>query len=420
MKTFNPSSQEVEQYPKAKPQFFYGYIVVAAAFLIMGVILGAHNTFGVFFKPVLTEFGWTRAMTSGAFSLSVIMGGLLGIIMGGLNDKFGPRLVMTLCGFLLGLGHLLMSQIGTLWQFYVFYGVIIGTGMGGAFVPLLSTVARWFVKRRGMMTGIVSAGEGAGMLILVPLANWLIATYDWRLSYIIMGSMVLVIIVLFAQFLRRDPTQLGQRPHGESKGEEAGLKLETEAFSLRQAVHTKQFWLAFTMYLSLGFGVLTIVVHLVPHATDVEISSANAANILATMAAVSIIGRIVLGSVADRIGIRQTYFIGFILMSVAFFWLASATEAWMLYLFAVVFGFAYGGCGALGSPLAATLFGLRSHGVIYGVIDLGFTIGGFAGPFVAGHIFDVTSSYQLAFLLSATLSIIGLISTALLTPTKRS
>ena len=299
-------------------------------------------------------------------------------------------------------------------------GVIIGTGMGGAFVPLMSTVARWFVNRRSMMTGIITAGGAIATLVLVPVANWLISTHGWRISYILLGSMVLVVVILSAQFLRRDPAQLGQRPHGERKVEEAGLKLETGTFSFRQAVHTRQFWLAFTMLLCGGFLMFTFIVHIVPHATDIGISSTNAANILATMVGVSIVGRVVLGGAGDRIGTRRVFLVIFTLMSAALFWLVLATGTWILLIFVVIFGFAYGGLGAVASPLVAGLFGLSSHGLIFGVINVGFTIGGFIGPFLAGHIFDVTSSYQLAFLISAALGIIGLISTALLTPTKRS
>ena len=174
------------------------------------------------------------------------------------------------------------------------------------------------------------------------------------------------------------------------------------------------------MYICVGFSMVTMLVHLVPHATDIGISSTNAANILATMVGASVIGKVVLGSAADRIGIKRAFLVAFILMPAVLFWLALATGNWELYLFAVVFGFAYGGVTALGSPLVAGLFGLRSHGMIFGVLEAGFTIGAFIGPFLAGHIFDVTSSYQLAFLISAALGIIGLISTALLTPTKRS
>ena len=360
------ANQEVRQPPGTEPQFFYGYIVVVAAFLIMMVMFGVYYAFGVFFKPVLAEFGWTRAMTSGAFSLSWIVSGLLAIVMGRLTDRFGPRLVMTLCGFFLGLGYLLVAQISAVWQLYLFYGVIIGIGMGGAFVPLMSTVARWFVKRRSMMTGIVVAGVGMGSLIAPPVASRLIATYDWRLSYIILGSIILVVVVLLAQLLRRDPTQVRQVPYSEN--EEQGFKPETEGFSLKEAVCTKQFWLVSAMFGCFGFCALAIMVHIVAHATELGISAASAANILATIGGMGIVGRVVLGTAADRIGNRQAFIIGFIFMSAALFWLMPATEAWMLYLFAAVFGFGYGGCATSESPLVAELFGLSSHGLIMGLL----------------------------------------------------
>jgi len=412
------AGQKARQSPGAEPGFFYGYIVVAAALCIMVAIWGAYYAFGVFFKPVLTEFGWTRAMTSGAFSLSMILHGLLGIVMGGLTDRLDPRMVLTLCGFFLGLGYLLMSQLGAVWQLYLFYGVIIGTGMGGAWVPLLSTVARWFVKRRSMMSGIVLTGTSIGALIAPLVASQLISTYDWRMSYIIMGSLVLVVVALVAQFLRRDPAQMGQVPYGESKGEEQGLKARTDGFSLKEAVYTRQFWVVFAMFLCFGFFMFAVIVHIVPHATDLGISAVSAANILATIGGLAIVGRVVLGSAADRIGNRRVFIIGFILLSAALFWLVPAREVWMLYLFAAVFGFAHGGVGASESPLVARLFGLSSHGLILGVTSLGFTTGAAVGPFLAGYIFDVTGSYQVAFLVCAAIGIVGLILTSLLTPIK--
>ncbi|GAG09031.1 unnamed protein product, partial [marine sediment metagenome] len=159
------TSQEIQESNNNEPRFYYGYIVVAVAFIIIMLGYGTRYSFGIFFKPVLTEFEWPRAMVSGAFSLSMIFYGLLGIVMGGLNDKFGPRIVLTLSGILIGLGYFLMSLVSSVWQFYLFYGVIIGTGMGGYWVPTLSTVARWFTKRRGMFNGIVLTGTGLGTLI---------------------------------------------------------------------------------------------------------------------------------------------------------------------------------------------------------------------------------------------------------------
>jgi MFS family permease len=411
--------QGLHQYPKTAPRFFYGYIVVMAAFFIMVVSFGVYNSYGIFFTPLLAEFGWTRAMTSGAFSLSMIIYGILGFAVGVFNDRFGPRLVVTICGFILGFGFLLMSQITALWQLYLLFGVVVGIGMSGAWVPQLSTVARWFVRRRTLMTGIVIAGLGIGGFIGPPVISRLIATYDWRLSLVILGGIVLVVMVIAAQFLKRDPTQTGQLPHGGSERGETGLELEARSFSLREAVSTAQFWIALINLFCLGFCLVAVMIHIVPHAIDLKISAFNAANILALVVGIGIPGNYVLGGLADRIGNRWVFIIGFILMTAALCWLMPARDMWMLYLFAVVFGFAHGGMGAAESPLIAGLFGLRSHGLIYGVIHIGFTAGAALGPFITGLIFDLTGSYQMAFLLCIAVSVIGIIMVAVLRPTKR-
>jgi len=336
--------------------------------------------------------------------------------MGRLNDRLGPRIVLTFCGFLMGLGYLLMSQLSAVWQLYLFYGVVIGTGMGGTRVPLLSTVARWFLKRRSLMTGIVLTGISTGRLVGPAVANWLISTYDWRAAYIVIGSVILVIIVLAAQFLKRDPARMGQMPYGGNEEVKQESGIETRKFTIKEVVYTRQFWLVFTMLFCFGFCLFTITVHIVSNATDLGISAASAASILAAIGGASIAGNIILGGAAERIGNKQVFIIGFILMSAALFWLVIARETWMLYLFAVVLGFARGGMAASDSPLVAGLFGLNSHGLIFGVTSLGFTIGAALGPFLAGSIFDNTGSYQMAFLISAAISIVGLVITALLTP----
>jgi MFS family permease len=414
------TSKEVYQPRKAEPRFFYGYIVVVAAFIIMVVSWGPYSVFGIFFNPLLDEFGWTRAMTSGAFSLSMILHGVLGIVMGGLTDRFGPRIVVTLCGILLGAGYLLMSQITTIWQLYLFYGLMIGIGISGVWVPLLSTVARWFLKRRSLMTGIVVAGLGVGGLIAPPVISRLIAAYDWRLSYAMQGIIMIVIMVLGAQFLRRDPARMGQLPYGENIEKKQGLKSETSDFSFKEAVCTAQFWLFFIMLFCLGFSAFAVMVHIVPHAIELGISAVSAANILACLNGLSVPGNFLLGGIiGDRIGNRKIFIIGFILMSAALFWLVPATEVWLLYLCAIFFGFSLGGMGTSESPLVAGLFGLSSHGLIFGVAGLGFTGGSAIGPLVSGYIFDLTHSYKVAFQVCAALAVVGLIVSAVLRPTKK-
>jgi len=164
-----------------RPKLFYGYVVVVSGFFVLLVSFGFFSSFGVFFKPMLADFGWTRAPTSGAFAVSFVVQGILGTIMGSLTDRFGSRILVTLCGIVTALGYMLMSQISNIGQLYLFYGFIIGAGMGGIFVPLVSTTARWFIKRRSLMTGIVLAGLGAGAFITPPLTNWLIDLFDCRM-----------------------------------------------------------------------------------------------------------------------------------------------------------------------------------------------------------------------------------------------
>ena len=326
---------------------------------------------------------------------------------------------MTACGFLLGVGYLLMSQISTIWHLYLVYGVIIGIGMSGGAVPLMSTVARWFVQRRGLMTGIAVSGIGLGTMIVPPLASWLISNHGWRISYMIAGILALVLVIFAAQFLRRDPTQVGQLPYGVDEVKEEGLNLEDGGFSLRQALRAKQFWLFSVAWGFFGFGVQVTLVHIVPHAIDMGISAAIAASVMTFIGGGNIAGRVIMGGSGDRIGNKLAIIICFIMLTIALSWVVAAKELWMLYLFAVVFGFAYGGQVPLSSPMVAELFGLRSHGAILGAIIFSATIGGAIGPLLAGHIFDITGSYHLAFLVCVALNVIGLIVISLLTPTSR-
>ncbi|MFC1995793.1 MFS transporter [Chloroflexota bacterium] len=400
-------------------RFFYGYIIVLAGFIVMCLTWGIFHSFAVFFEPVLNEFGWTRAMTSAAYSLSYILFGLLGIPMGRLNDRFGPRIIMVGSGLLLGFGYLLMSQVNFIWQLYLFFGVMIGIGMGATWVPVISTVARWFVRRRGMMTGIVISGMGLGTLIIPPVVTWLISSYGWRTSFILVGIAALLLITLAGYFLRRDPVQMGQSPYGENEIKEENIYLETRGFSLREAVYTRQFWLLCGMFLITGYFIHTILVHIVIHATGLGISATNAANILATMGGVSILGMIIMGSVGDKLGNRLSAITCFIIIAIILFWLIPVREAWMLYLLVAIFGFGTGGLDTLLSPIVAELFGLTSHGVIMGIIIFSLTIGGAIGPVLAGHIFDITNSYQLAFLITATTATMGAIMILLLRPIRR-
>jgi MFS family permease len=269
------------------------------------------------------------------------------------------------------------------------------------------------------MTGVVVSGLSIGRMVAPPVTSQLISAYGWRFSYIILGGTILLATFIASQFLRRDPAQMGLQPYGVGEGKQEGMKSDIKGFSLREVIYTLQFWLVFTIFFCFGFSSFSVWVHIVPHATELNISAIKAAGIISISSGASILGNFVLGGViGDRVGNRKIIVTGFILMSAVLFWLLFARELWMLYLFAAVSGLAIGGLAASEPPLLARLFGLSSHGLILGIVGLGFTFGAAIGPFVTGYIFDFTDSYRAAFLICAAVAVFGFILASILRPVK--
>ena len=400
-----------------RAKYFYGYNIVASGFVIQAVCIGAMFTYGVFFKEFQAEFGWSRAMISGASSLAFLIMGTFGILAGRLNDKIGPRVIIMASGTSLGLGYFFMSRIQAPWQLYLVYGLLVGIGFSTHDVITLSTVARWFVKRRGMITGIVKVGTGLGQLIVPLVATALIAGYGWRISYIILGAVVLVTLVAVAQILRRDPQEMGLLPDGESDGpDHVGNGSKEQGVPLRTAVLTRQFWTMCVTEFALFFCMLTMIVHIVPHAMDLGLPSGTAAGVLSTIGGVSMLGRVVMGTANDRIGGKRSLIICFVVLLCGLIWLQVAGDAWMLFLFAVIYGFAHGGFFTVMSPTVAELFDTGSHGVLFGIILFCGTIGGAIGPLLGGYIFDLTGSYQTLFFVLTGVTVIGFVLIIMLRP----
>jgi len=399
-----------------KPRLFYGYIVVMAAVSILMIAWGSNRSFGVFLEPMLSEFDWTRAAISGAFTLSSIVTGVFAIIAGRLTDKFGPRVVLLVCGLFLGSNYILVSQVNAIWQFYLLYGLIGGVGMGGAAAPLMSVVARWFFRRRALMSGILTAGPALGATVMPVAFSLLIDAYGWRLSYIILGVMVLTIIVLASLFLRRDPGGMELLPYGAKEVEQEGLDLQTLGLSTKEAIQTRQFWMLSVLVFCDQFLISVVTVHLVIYAVGLGTSSTVAASVLAIAAGISIPARVIVGSVADKIGNKPSLIIVLIMSMVAFLLLLIARELWTLYLFAVLYGIGLWAAFGIMSPLTAELFGLKSHGAIFACLIMVMMLGGAIGPVLTGYIFDVSGSYQLAFIICVVVSFISLSTLILLKP----
>jgi len=274
------------------------------------------------------------------------------------------------------------------------------------------------------MTGIIQSGVGIGGLIFAPLTGWLILTYGWRLAYIILGIITLVCTITSGLFLKRDPRDTGQSPDGASESmtpenKKQSPSIQTAGFSLREAVHTSQFWIIAGLFFSFGFARTTFITHLAAHVQDMGFSLADAANIMATFTGASIIGRIGMGRTADIIGNKPALIISFAVTTVSLIWGLMSGDLWEFYLFAFAFGFGWGAQAVLRFAISSEVFGLVSLGLVFGVLGLAESSAGTIGSYFAGYIFDVLGNYQPAFWMSIAVSAMGIILAWLLKPTRK-
>lgn len=377
--------------------------------MIQAVGIGAMVAYGVFFNSLIDEFHWSRAVVSGASSCAFLLSGVFAIFVGRLSDIYGPKILMSFASIFFGAGLMLMSKVSEIWHLYLFYGVIFGIGLSAIDVIALTTTARWFSQTRGMMTGIVKVGTGAGQFAAPFLASVLIAFYGWRQAYIIIGLAALVLLLWIAQILQSRPEdQDVPILTGSKSGRVQVNPVILRSLNAAQALGTLQLWLLCTANVLLVFCLLIIIVHIVPHAIDTGLSSRQAAGVLSTIGAVSMVGRFASGWSIDRIGSKAVMLNCFAILISVLFWLQIADCPWKLYLFASVYGLAHGGFFTAISPIVAEIFGIASHGAIFGMIVFSGTVGGSVGPVVAGKIFDSMGSYALTFQMITVLSVISL------------
>jgi len=407
----------------AKPGFFYGYVVTAAAFTVYFLGCGPYHTyFGVFLKPLLNEFGWTRAEASLGFSICLLLYGFLSIFAGWLTDRLGPRVVVTVFGSFLGICYLLLSQVNALWQFQLIYVLMGAIGLSAILVPLMSTMAKWFARKRGMMTGFVQAGAGVGGLVLTPLAGWLILAYGWRSAYVVLGCITLTVIIISGLFLKRNPKDVGQLPDGlsevispELQKNRPGLQ-SAGGLSFREAIRTSQFWMIIGLYFGFGFLRSTFLAHIAAHVQDLGFSLVHGANVSAVIIGATIIGRIGMGRVADIIGNRSAYMISLAVTAVILIWGLVTEDLWGLYLFALIFGIGWGAQAVLRFSVSPEIFGLASLGLIMGAFAVAEASASTFGLYFAGYIFDTIGNYDPVFWIGTAVSVMGIILAWLLKP----
>ena len=255
------------------------------------------------------------------------------------------------------------------------------------------------------MSGIVKAGAGAGTFVVPILVTTLLSVWNWRIACLVVGAASTLILIFLAQFLTRNP------PSTPAPSREDSTPAPQTEFGLtfKLATKTRNFWiLCFGQFLIFSC-LMVVMIHVAPHARDLGFGTTQAAKVLSTIGAASILGRIILGGAADRLGGKRTLIIAYSLLSASLIWLIFIREPWILFLFAPVYGFTHGAFFTLISPTIAEFFGTRSHGVIFAIVLFPGTIGGALSPLIAGHVFDTLGSYQPVFICLAGLAVAGLV-----------
>jgi MFS family permease len=395
-------------------QIFYGWVIVACAFIILCITYGVQFSYGVFMPYISADTGWNRSSLSLPYSIYVFVYSALGVISGRLTDRWGPRIVLLTGGCLLGVGIMLMSRVHLLWQIYVVLGLLAAAGMSAAYVPCNATVVRWFARKRGLALSIASAGASFGMFVFPPVANALIVSAGWRHAYLILGLFALFMLTGCSCLLVQTPETIGLRPDGLEENPFIAQPLTSElaeerSYTLVEARRTGAFWLLNAIFTLTWLVVFMPMVHLVPFATDMGVSAFAAAMTISVIGFAGFVGRLGIGPLSDRCGRIVSLGVCLLLQALSFAGFTISSGAVMLYVSAAVFGFSYGGVTALFPALLGDFFGRAQIGAIVGFI---FALAGSPaafGPLIAGLIYDAAHSYTLAFDLSAALNFTALV-----------
>ena len=393
-----------------KPSFRYTYVIIAACFFVWTAVFGALNTFSLFLKPIALEFGVTRAEVSLAFSLSLIIQAVLSPLIGSLRNKIGSRLVITLLGSFLGLSFLLMSQVENIRQFQLSYVIFTSIGMSAIVVPIMVTITHWVTKRRGLIIGIVSSGSGVGAITIAPVTSLLISNHGWRFAYVILGLIVIFIVITSGLFLKRAPSEKSKFVKEASPDKRTGKirsYYDKIINGLAKTVSAPRFWVLAFLYFTFGYCRSSIIPHIAAYVQDLGFSIIYGGNIIAVLIGVSMIGRITAGRAADIIGDRFVFMVSYSISGAILIWAIFARDIWALYLFAAVFGFGWGAQAVIRFSLVSKSVSTDSLGIVLGILLIVEAIAASLGSYYSGHIFDVTGSYILAFIICAGLSVVS-------------
>ena len=402
--------------PPQNPRIFQGWYILVGCFFLLFFQAGARHSFGVMFKPMIAQLGWSRASISLAFFLNMTIFAITLTIAGRFYDRYGPRWVIFISTVFMAAGYICISRIDFLWEFYLYYGIIAAIGVGGASVPLVAAVmSKWFEKRRGLAISLALSGNCIGQFVLVPLFTEFVINYDWRTSYLLIGFIILVVNTILAfAVIKGDPDDFGLRPlrHRSQNQINAGTAHSiSEDLGLREALGTHSFWLFLVMMFICGSGDFLVSAHIIPMVTDYNFSPQTAGYMLAWFGLMSMGGILIAGPVSDLIGNKIPIAATFVLRIGLFIMILKYQTLIAFYVFALAFGFTFLITAPLTATLAGRMYGFSHVGLFAGFITTIHHFGGGFWAYMGGLIFDRTGSYRLIFILSAILAAIALLCT---------
>jgi MFS family permease len=394
----------------------YGWVIVGAGMVATGIGLGTILALGVFLQPMAAATGWSRAGISIAATLSFLSMGVASFLWGMLSDRFGTRAVVLAGGVLLGIGLGLASKASTLLQFQLCFGVLAGVAAGSFYAPLTASAAGWFTRHRSLAVALVSAGIGMGSMTMAPLAGWIIAGHGWRTALLVLGGLAWLLILPAALLVRSPPAQergqgaasaVAKQPREPHGGESPALLTTAGGAELTvtQALRTPQFAAIALTYFACCAAHSGPIFHMVSYAIDCGVPSLTAASVISVGGFAGLMGRVVCGLIADRVGAKPTLVAGLGVQAVAISLYLVTRDLASFYALALVFGLAYGGVMPLYAVLVREYFGARIMGSIFGAVAMTSSIGMALGPWAGGFLFDLYVSYSWLYIGS---SIIGL------------
>ncbi len=390
----------------------YAWVVLGAAMLVLLASSGVRSSFGVFIKPLEAEFGWSRVSLSAVASLSLLLYGAMGPIVGRLADRLGPRGVLAGAALLLGAGTLGTAAVASLWQLYLAAGVVTALGAGGAVMSVAaSLIARWFDTKRGLTLGMAGGGMAAGQLLIVPLLMTFTLSWGWRVSYIVLGIGFLVLILpITLVLIRNDPQDLGLAPYGAVTGSvpTTAEQRASERTGIVEAARTWPFWLLAGSFWVCGYTTSGLILtHLIPYAAEQGFHANHAAQALGVMGALNIVGTVASGWICDRFGPRVPLAAYYLLRGVSLIFLPFVGTVPGLFAFAAIFGLNYISTVPATTAITATVYGRYSVGELSGWIFFSHQIGAAVGSMVGGFFYDRFGNYTLAFHSAAALAFVA-------------